>query len=392
MIIGVLAIDIYWILFMLLIIVMSIFYPKIVIAQSLYFLNSAIEKYYISIENSKRKFLRLINPKMPANKIFEKLDFSVIEPTSLDPYGIVNKLDFIIEQSDEKIEKHIEKISNEKDLEKIKNYKLLFQILMVKHYIKKVLEHYRGTIRKYKNLQLALLIQFQLPIIDRVFRSYEKGFETILNNLPIGDGIGPLVISNLIERGDKINEVYECIVVKKRLFGKDVILVRAKGPGGRLGKIHKVLNELLKKEKNVEKIITIDAASKLEEEESGSVSDGVGVAIGGIGVEKFNIEEVAAKKDIKLDAILVKMSPEEAIQIMNPKILNNVNNVIEKIKESLEDVNKKAIIVGVGNSANVPNTKDEIEKIKLKEKIKDFWEKYGKEEERKSFIDKLFGI
>lgn len=381
--------DIYWIFFILFFFLFPIIYPRMVLSQALYFINSMIEKVSDSIERSKRKFIRIINPKVSSDKIFEKLDFITIEPTSLDPFGIVNKLEFIINQSSEKIESYIRKFSNEKDEEKLKNYKLLFEILIVKNIIKKILEHYREIIKKYKNLQIALFIQFQLPIIDRIFKSYENGFETVLNNLPIGDGIGPLVIANLISKEDKIKEIEECIVVKKKLFGKEVILIRAKGPGARLGRLHKALENVLKKEKNIDKIITIDAALKLEGEETGSIAEGIGVAIGGVGVEKFNIETIATRKKIRMEAIAIKMSSEEAIKIMNPKIYESVDKVIERLKELLED-SKKAIIIGVGNSVGVPNTKEELEN--LKEKVKDFWEKYGKEIEKRSWLDKLFGI
>lgn len=350
-----------------------------------------IEKISNSIENSKRKFLKVINPRVPTNQIFDKLDFITIEPTSLDPYGIVNKLEFLLNQTEEKLDNFIRKISAEKNEEKLKNYKLLFHFLIVKNFIKKILEHYRELIRKYRNIQVALIIQFQLPIIEKVFRSYEKGFETVLNELPIGDGIGPLVVAHLIESKDKIKEIEDCIVVKKKLFEKNVILIRAKGPGFRLGKLHRVLEKILETEKNVKKIITIDAVSKLEGEESGSIVEGIGVAIGGSGVEKFNIEEIASKRKIKVEVIGIKLSQEEAIYIMNPKILNSVNRVIEKIKENLEDVDK-AIIIGVGNSSGVPITKEDIESLNLKEKIKSTYEKFGKEIERKSWLDRLFGI
>lgn len=381
--------DIYWIFFILFFFLFPIIYPRMVLSQALYFINSMIEKVSDSIERSKRKFIRIINPKVSSDKIFEKLDFITIEPTSLDPFGIVNKLEFILNQSSEKIESYIRKFSNEKDEEKLKNYKLLFEILIVKNIIKKILEHYREIIKKYRNLQIALFIQFQLPIIDRIFKSYENGFETVINNLPIGDGIGPLVIANLISKEDKIKEIEECIVVKKKLFGKEVILIRAKGPGARLGRLHKALESVLKKEKNIDKIITIDAALKLEGEETGSIAEGIGVAIGGVGVEKFNIETIATRKKIRMEAIAIKMSSEEAIKIMNPKIYESVDKVIERLKELLED-SKKAIIIGVGNSVGVPNTKEELES--LKEKVKDFWEKYGKEIEKRSWLDKLFGI
>jgi len=380
-------------LFILFFLIFPIVYPRMVLAQALYFLNMMIERFSSTLETSKRKFVKVVNPKVPNSQVFEMLDFFSIDPTSLDPYGIVKKLEFISNQSDEKIERFIKKISSEKDEEKLKNYETLFKILIVQNLLKKILEHYREIIKKFKNLQLALIIQFQLPLIERIFNSYQKGFETIINGMPIGDGAGVLSVTQLISKKDRIKEIHECIVVKKKLFGKEVIIVRPKGPGSRLGKLHKVVEEIIKKEKNISKIITIDAALKLEGEESGSVAEGVGVAIGGIGVEKFNIEELALKYGIKLEAIAIKMSNEEAIKIMNPQIYNAVEKVLAKIKDMVEEEKGKVIIIGVGNSVGIPNTKEEIDEINLKEKIEEFWNKIGKEEiERRSWLDKVFGI
>jgi len=45
------------------------------------------------------------------------------------------------------------------------------------------------------------------------------------------------------------------------------------------------------KDENINKSITIDAAVKLEGEETGKVTQDIGVVIGGPGVDKWTIEE-----------------------------------------------------------------------------------------------------
>ena len=68
----------------------------------------------------------------------------------------------------------------------------------------------------------------------------------------------------------------------------------------------KLLNHSLKTKPDI--IIMIDAALKLEGEETGSTAQGFGAAIGGIGTDRFKIEEVAAKHDIPIFAIVVRQS------------------------------------------------------------------------------------
>jgi len=103
-------------------------------------------------------------------------------------------------------------------------------------------------------------------------------------------------------------------------------------------------------------MITIDAALKLESEESGSIAEGLGVAMGGIGVEKFNIESVATKYGTPIYAILVKMSMPEALNAMSKTIDEAVNKVVErlgKVVETYTEPGDEVVIVGVGNTIGV---------------------------------------
>ena len=59
-------------------------------------------------------------------------------------------------------------------------------------------------------------------------------------------------------------------------------------------------------------LVMIDAALKLEGENTGEIAQGIGAAIGGIGTEKFRIEEAATKNNIPMYAIVVKETMLEA--------------------------------------------------------------------------------
>ena len=53
----------------------------------------------------------------------------------------------------------------------------------------------------------------------------------------------------------------------------------------------------------ITRIFMIDAGLKLSSDKTGSIAIGVGAAIGGIGVEKFYIEESSTNKSIPIDAV-----------------------------------------------------------------------------------------
>ena len=76
-------------------------------------------------------------------------------------------------------------------------------------------------------------------------------------------------------------------------------------------------------------IIMIDAALKMEGEDSASVAQGFGAAIGGIGTEKFQIEDIATKNNsIPVFSIVIKQSVKEAITLMTKEIAGDQAEVL----------------------------------------------------------------
>jgi hypothetical protein len=377
--------DIFWLLIFLFAFIYPIIYPRVIISYTVSRISNLTDFISSSINEIKNNLKGKL--KKDEKEIDNILDYFVIYPTTLDPFGIVKKLEHIIDKSEEKLKNFVNEFF-EGDEEELLNIKTTLAILIELNAIKKFLDHYSQTLKKYKNLQLAILFQMVLPIYEKISRAYYKGAIAISKNYPIGDGIGPLIISKMIDKKDKIKEIDDCIVVIKKIKNKKVILIRAKGPGSRIGKLNKVFEKIVKLYKP-KKVITIDAAQKLEGEKTGSVARGTGIAIGGLGIEKFQIEELITKYNIDLDAIVIKMSAEEAIKPMNPEIFQSVEKVLKLVEKVIEKSDEPIIIIGVGNSVGIPNLYEE----KLEKIVKEGWEKFGKEEEeKKSIIDKIFGL
>lgn len=100
----------------------------------------------------------------------------------------------------------------------------------------------------------------------------------------------------------------------------------------------------------------IDAGLKLTGEKTGSVAVGVGAAIGGVGVEKFFIEDSATNKTIPIDALICKESLEEAITTMKRPITQSVPKIVDKIKMTIRkrtEKGTKVIVAGIGNTIGI---------------------------------------
>ena len=100
----------------------------------------------------------------------------------------------------------------------------------------------------------------------------------------------------------------------------------------------------------------IDAGLKLEGEIVGEISDGIGAAIGGPGVDQYKIEESLAKYRIPINAVIVKEDIGDAVSPMRKEISDSIDKVIERVKNVILERTKegdKIIIVGVGNTIGI---------------------------------------
>jgi len=95
---------------------------------------------------------------------------------------------------------------------------------------------------------------------------------------------------------------------------------------------------------------------KLEGENTGAIAEGTGVAMGDPGPEKISIERVAVRYNIPIDAVIVKMSMEEAITEMRKEIYQAAPKALELVKKIILERTKPGdivVLVGVGNTAGV---------------------------------------
>jgi hypothetical protein len=385
------------IIWLVIFMVFMLFYPRLMITQMLW----KLEQSAVRMENRSKKTKKTVIRKI-SNRPDLKLRSSVtnfletvpILPKNLDPYGVVPKMDHIIKLYRKRFKYFVGEVAPKMDEEEKANLIGGLSGAITMNQIAKIVRHWVELVRKTKNLQLAMVLQMQLPMIERIAKAVVDGTEALTNGWPVGDGAGAMVASLLIGKS-KITKRYkeeEMIVVKKKIRGRNVIIMRAKGPGGRIGELGETVVDMVKKNK-IAKIITIDAAAKLEGERTGSIADAVGVAIGGIGVDSFVIESIAVKKKIPLDAYAIKMSQEEAIQPMLDSIALATKNVAKRVEDNIASTKEKGsiLVVGVGNCSGIGNdsaaVKDAEKAIKKVQRIV----KERKKREKKSILRQLIG-
>jgi len=302
------------------------------------------------------------------NKRFERLLNSfMIMPEAADPSGIVKKIEHIVNIREARFLDDLKRlITSEIEESKVRNLSNMVEATMALNIIYKIIQHYYLLAKKTKNFFIMAQLQMIVPLIFNEAKSYLQALNAFKLGTPIGDSIGPLIVHKFIQHSDTKTIEYKKEYVKDtdvyvvERNGRIFYVIKASGPGGNVGKpgeaIKKVINSLKKKNEKIAGIIMIDAALKLEGEKTGEVAEGVGAAIGGIGVEKFKIEEIATKNKVPLYAIIIKQSLMEAITTIKKEIADTISDAINRVdrisNEELPEGN--IILAGIGNTIGVP--------------------------------------
>ncbi|MFB6469826.1 MAG: DUF1512 domain-containing protein [Vulcanisaeta sp. AZ3] len=302
-----------------------------------------------------------VNKGVVEKTIQDLMEFIIIEPIANEPTGLMRTLKLLVTSYNEKLESSIRAILPNIDRALMQNVVDAVDGLRELNFIYKVVMHYYRLSNKYKNPYLMMQIYMLLPILREYVNALNSAILTFLKGQPVGDAAGPLTVYRFMKSCSSLEEISHN--VKDTYIGfcnfedRKVYLIKARGPGGTVGNLDDAVSYLIESIGIKPKIIiTVDAALKLEGEKTGSISEGVGVAMGGIGVERFNIERTASKYDIPLYAVLIKMSMPEALSAMPKEVESAVNEAVERVKRVIREgvrAGEEVLLIGVGNTGGV---------------------------------------
>lgn len=293
----------------------------------------------------------------PSERIDQFLEYIAIRPQSMDPSGIVWKLEHILDVRDARFKDEVKLMAPEADESQINNLENTLEAAMALNMIYKVIRHFYLLGKKTLSLYIIMQIQMVLPLIMQQVEAYAQALRAFSVGQPIGDGAGPLVAAKLMQ-GYKTKEIArDVLVAEVPIEGRTVYVLKAKGPGGNVGKPGEGISKIIKEKKGkIATVIMIDAALKLEGEKPGEVAEGIGAAIGGPGVEQFKIEETIVKHKIPVNAIIVKQDIGDAVSPMRKEIFEAAEEVLVRIKRLILERTKKGdsvIIAGIGNTIGI---------------------------------------
>ena len=291
----------------------------------------------------------------PTQKLDRFFDYFTIMPVDIDPNGIIPKIHHLVRSREDTTRKQVKSMFSEINTLEVTKVQNLLEIVTTLQLLHKVVRHLFLTAKKQNNYPLILPLQMLLPFIMEQAEALKDAIPAFKKGQPIGDGIGPLVVGGMMLDTKKQNAEFETVYSESEFDGRKLILLKAEGPYATVGRPGEATESIVEKLKP-DVIIMIDAALKLEGEDSGSVAQGFGAAIGGIGTDRFKIEAIATKYDIPIFAIVVRQSVKEAITLMTKEISDQAENVKSQVYEMITDnsnPNQTVLVIGVGNTLGV---------------------------------------
>jgi hypothetical protein len=291
------------------------------------------------------------------------LDYFTIMPVDLDPAGILKRLDHLLDERRDRFQEFVSELAPEGILSEHQSLENTLEVTQVLDLVFRVVRHFYLIGKKTGSQIMIMQIHMQMPDIMRLAKAYFDALDAFAEGKPIGDGIGPLIVTRFAREYGGTPDSYVHEISREvgyypiEVEGRTVFALRATGPGGTVGKPGFAVKKLVDDNKGkIARIITVDAALKLEGEDMGRVSEGTGAAIGDPGPEKHAMEQTATENDIGIEAIVIKEDEAAAVGVLDKRILDSVPEVIERIKTSILKRTKpgdKIILAGIGNTIGI---------------------------------------
>ena len=296
----------------------------------------------------------------PTQRVDQFLDYVTIMPVDTDPSGIIPKIDHVVTTNNDRVRAEVGALLSQgapANPVTVSISENLLEVATSLNQIHKIVRHFYLLGKKTNSYFTLLQLQMLMPMIIQEADALLNAVDSFKMGQPVGDGIGPVVVSRFMQGKEKRVVAKDTVMTMTEYKGRKLYVLKADGPMAYVGQpgvaIKKVIEEMGVKPSA---IVMIDAALKLEGEKTGEIAEGVGAAIGGIGVEKFQIEEAATKAKVPLYAILVKQSILEAITVMRKEIAEAADKVTQVLNRVIEEKTKEGdevLVAGIGNTLGV---------------------------------------
>ena len=349
-----------WLIWILPIFIFMLYGQRIQLHVTSSEINKGLEKIKLYRDDTRKELIsyvkNTIKPSTDPTALLDRyFEYFTIMPVDMDPNGIVPKIKHIMRKREDSTRDQVKSLSPNISHVQASQVINILEAVTTLHMLYKMVRHFFLTAKKQNNFPLILPLQMMMPFILEEAEALKVAVSAFKQGQPIGDGIGPMIVGKMMLDTEKKSVALETVMSQKEFEGRKLCLLKAEGPAATVGRPADALEKIFAENKP-DIIIMVDAALKLEGEDTGSIAQGFGAAIGGIGTERFQIEEVATKYNIPIYAIVIKQSIKEAITLMKKEIADSSDIVSSQVYDIVKDNTKTgqcALVIGVGNTLGV---------------------------------------
>ena len=293
----------------------------------------------------------------PTTRVDQFLEYVTLPPENMDPTGIVWKLEHILDVQDTRLKDEVKLIAPSADKVQVNNLENTLEAAAALNIIYRIIRHYYLLGKKTLSLYIIMQIQLILPLIMREAEAMASALKAFSCGQPIGDGVGQLVAAKMMHGHEQRKVEKDYLAATIQIEGRTVHVLKGEGPGGNVGKPGEAIKQIVEEnEGKIATMVIIDAIQKLEGEKPGDVFEGVGVAIGGPGVDRFKVEEELLKYKIPINAVLIKEDVGDSVSPMRKEFFDAVDVAIERVKRVIMEKTKEGdtvIVAGIGNTIGI---------------------------------------
>jgi hypothetical protein len=170
------------------------------------------------------------------------LDYFTIMPVTLDPAGVLRRLDHLLDERRDRFQEFVAEMAPNATAAEQQSLENTLEVAQVLSLIFRIVRHYYIVGKKTGSQIVIMQVQMQLPEIMQLAKAYSDALGAFSEGKPIGDGIGPLVVTKFAREYGATPESYVHELAREvgyypiEVEGRTVFAVRATGPGGTVGK------------------------------------------------------------------------------------------------------------------------------------------------------------
>ena len=177
-------------------------------------------------------------PGDPAQRVDQFLDYVTIMPVDIDPAGLVNKIDHVVTTNNDRVRAEVTALMGQSgpvNPVTVSISENLLEVATALNILHKVVRHFYLLGKKTNSYFTLIQLQMLMPMIIQEADAYLNAVDSFKVGQPVGDGIGPTVVSRYMVGKEKRAIAKDTVMAITEYKGRKLYILKADGPMAYVG-------------------------------------------------------------------------------------------------------------------------------------------------------------